>query len=98
MNNTQATTSGTFTPTDAKLKEIHERIAYLFPAHITITDEQLRIWLFRYEEAVVLDALARTAVKFQKVNGEMSSDYVGKYASMVMRQYHEKRQKQTEAA
>jgi hypothetical protein len=69
-----------------KVRELQDLWKVLFPASITVPDCQWGIWLLRYGEATIRDGIARTAIKFQKLNGNMDAEYVGKYASSVMRQ------------
>ena len=64
------------------------------------SDSQLTIWLVRYGDAatgnkIITDALAQTAIKFQRLHGKMDSPYVGKYASACMNRLYTEAQAAT---
>jgi hypothetical protein len=66
------------------VNELQELWSVLFPNRNAPPESQFAIWLLRYEESIVRDAIARTAIKFEKLGGEMSDDYVSRFASATM--------------
>lgn len=78
-----------------KLQKLQGAWRLLFPPSITIPDRQWGLWLLRYDEPTIREGIARTAIKFQKLKGQMDAEYVAKYASSVMRQLHDDDEVQT---
>ena len=66
------------------IEDIQGVWALLFGSTEALKDRQLAIWLMRYDSRLVRDAIAQTALKFEKLNGEMGSEYIAKYASACM--------------
>jgi hypothetical protein len=56
----------------------------LFPRNTVPSKEQFAIWLLRYSEYIVRQAIARAAIKFDRLNGEMTDEFLGKYTSTQM--------------
>lgn len=64
--------------------QMQELWGVLFPNRTSPPESQFAIWLLRYDETVVRDAIARTAIKFEKLGGAMSDDYLSRFASATM--------------
>jgi len=56
----------------------------MFPKHDCPPDSQFAVWLLRYDQRTVRESIARTAIKFEKLNGAMSYEHLLKFASATM--------------
>lgn len=74
----------------------------LFPNSAVPSAEQFAIWLLRFTEYAVRQGIARTAIKYDRLKGEMSDEFLRKYASAAMarleQEQGEKQSKQQETA
>jgi len=66
------------------ISQLQELWSVLFPNRNAPPESQFAIWLLRYDESIVRDAIARTAIKFEKLGGGMSDDYLSRFASATM--------------
>jgi hypothetical protein len=64
--------------------ELQELWAILFPSIPGPNEQQLAIWLTRYGNDTVREGLAQAAIKFRKLNGQMSEEYILRFTSSVM--------------
>jgi hypothetical protein len=66
------------------IDELQELWRVLFPKSTSPSDAQFAIWLLRFDEHTVRDGLARTAIKYEKLSGDMNGEFLLKYASTAM--------------
>jgi hypothetical protein len=66
------------------INELQELWRVLFPKSTCPSDAQFAIWLLRFDEHTVRDGIARTAIKYEKLRGDMDDEFLLKYASAAM--------------
>jgi len=64
----------------------------LFPKNAIPTKEQFAIWLLRFDEHTVRQAIARAAIKYDRLRGDMSDEFLQKYTSAQMSRLSEDRE------
>lgn len=68
---------------DHDIQLIRECWRMVFPS-FPISDRQLAIWLVSHDPSVVRQGIARAAVRYEQLHGEMDNDYILRFASSVM--------------
>lgn len=48
------------------------------------SDNQLAVWVLRHGPDAVKESVARAGRKYEKLNGQMDAEYIGKYISAVL--------------
>lgn len=74
------------------ISQLRELWPVLFGDTAIPSTQQFGLWLARFDEETVRDGLAQASVKFQKLEGNMSDEHLGRFASAVMRRIAEDKQ------
>jgi hypothetical protein len=76
------------------IEKMQEFWHLLFPKSVVPGMEQFAIWLLRFSEYAVRQGIARTAIKYQRLNGDMSDEFLEKYASAAMARIMDEQKKE----
>ena len=67
------------------ISELQELWGIMFDHGVpTPSEQQLAIWLTRFGNETVREGLAQAAIKFRKVDGQMTEEHISKFTSAVM--------------
>lgn len=67
------------------ISELQELWTIMFDSNVPApSKQQLAIWLTRFGNETVREALAQAAIKFRKLNGQMTEEHISKFTSAVM--------------
>lgn len=71
------------------INELRELWSIMFGKTVPApSEQQLAIWLTRYGSETVREGVAQAAIKFHKLNGQMSEEHISKFTSAVMNRLH----------
>jgi hypothetical protein len=65
----------------------------LFPKS-TMGVDQFVIWTLRFNEYAIRQGIAKTAIKYQRLKGDMTDEFLEKYAGAAMTRITEEQKKQ----
>jgi len=69
--------------------ELQELWGIMFPGVPDPSLQQFGIWITRFGNDAVREGMAQTAIKFRKMKGDMTAEFVYRYASAAMRRESE---------
>jgi hypothetical protein len=74
------------TTIEQTVTEIREAWSLLFGDTPVPTDNEIATWVLRYGRGIAKEAVSAAGIKFRKLDGQMSGEYIGRFISSVMRQ------------
>lgn len=69
---------------NGSISDMKELWTKLFPSVPAPDEGQWALWFLRHSPVIVREGIAELGIKYRKLNGQMDSIYMGKFASSVM--------------